>query len=152
MQPSPPCPAPAGWWQTQAFGILFHWQLCLGEYSVGFCFCFFLPVMLPSEILKLPTDPPVRGFPTVWETFPLSQLPPQDRSLSLTLLSLFLSFMFCPTFFQGEWAAFLGTWCLPPVFRNCFVEVAQHSNDLLMNLWEEVSYSLRLLRTASIAF
>ena len=28
---------------------------------------FFLPVMLPSEIPKLPTDPPVRGFPGVWK-------------------------------------------------------------------------------------
>ena len=23
--------------------------------------------MLPSEVPKLPTDPPVRGFPTVWK-------------------------------------------------------------------------------------
>ena len=37
--------------------------------------------------------------------------------------------------FQIEWAAFLDAWCPPPAFRNCFVEVAQHSNDLLMNLW-----------------
>ena len=32
-------------------------------------------------------------------------------------------------------AAFLGAWCPPPVFRNCFVEFAQRSIDLLMNLW-----------------
>ena len=38
----------------------------LGTYAVGLCF-FFLPVMLPSEIRKLPTDLPVRGFPTVWK-------------------------------------------------------------------------------------
>ena len=43
------------------FSFLHLW---LGRYSV--C-CFFLPVMLPSEIPKLPTDPPVRGFPTVWK-------------------------------------------------------------------------------------
>ena len=43
------------------FSFLHLW---LGTYSV--C-CFFLPVMLPSEIPKLPTDPPVRGFPTVWK-------------------------------------------------------------------------------------
>ena len=30
------------------------------------CVCVFLLVMLLSEIPKLPTDPPVRGFPTVW--------------------------------------------------------------------------------------
>ena len=68
------------------------------------------------------------------ETSP-SGLPPQDRSPSLALLSLLLSFIFCPTSFRREWAAFLGACCPPPVFRICFVEVAQHSNDLLMNLW-----------------
>ena len=59
----PPCPATAHWWQTQVPGLLVCWQLWLGAYSVGFFF-FSLPVMLPSEIPKLPTDPPVRGFPT----------------------------------------------------------------------------------------
>ena len=89
--------------------------------------------MLPSEIPKLPTDPLVRGFPGIWIS--PSQLPPQDGSLSLTLLSLFLSFIFCPTSFRREWAAFLGVQCPLPAIRSCFVEVAQHSNDLLMNLW-----------------
>ena len=28
---------------------------------------FFLPVMLPSEIPKLLTDLPVRGFPAIWK-------------------------------------------------------------------------------------
>ena len=41
----------------------------------------------------------------------------------------------CPTSFRREWAAFLGAWWPPPAFRSCFVEVAQHSNDLLMTLW-----------------
>ena len=44
------------------------WQLRSGVYSVGVLFCFFfLPVMLPSEIPNLPTNPPVRGFPIVWK-------------------------------------------------------------------------------------
>ena len=34
---------------------------------MGFIYLFFLPVMLPSEIPKLPTDPLVRGFPGVWK-------------------------------------------------------------------------------------
>ena len=63
------------------------------------------------------------------ETSPLSRLPPQDGFPSLTLSSLFLSFIFCPTSFQREWAAFLGAWCSLPAS-----EVVQHSNDLLMNL------------------
>ena len=45
------------------------------------------------------------------------------------------SLIFCPTSFQREWAAFLDAWCSLTVFRSCYVEVAQHSNDLLMNLW-----------------
>jgi len=49
--------------------------------------------------------------------------------LSVSLLSL----IFCPTSFRREWAAFLA-WCPPPAFRNCFVEVSQHLNDLLVNL------------------
>ena len=44
--------------------------------------------MLPSKILKLPTDPLVRGFPAVCKLL-LFQDCPQDRSPSLTLLSLF---------------------------------------------------------------
>ena len=43
--------------------------------------------------------------------------------------------IFCPTSFQREWAAFLGAWCPLPSFRSCFVEFAQRSNDLSMNLW-----------------
>jgi len=33
--------------------------------------------MLPSEIPKLPTDPPVRGFPTVWKLFLLHNFLPR---------------------------------------------------------------------------
>ena len=89
--------APACWWQTGASGLPLHWELQLGTSSVSFIY-FFLPVMLSSEIPKLPTDPQVRGFTGVWKHLPL-QLPPWDRSPSLTLLSLFLSFIFCPTSF-----------------------------------------------------
>ena len=69
------------------------------------------------------------------ETSPLSRLPPQDGSLSLNLLSQFSSFIFCLISFGSDWAAFLGAWCPPLVFRSCFVEVVKHPNDLLMNLW-----------------
>ena len=53
-------------------GPLLHWQLWLGAYSVDF---FSLPVMLPSEIPKLPTDMPVRGFPAVWKLLLHDSLP-----------------------------------------------------------------------------
>ena len=68
------------------------------------------------------------------ETSP-SRLPPQDESLSLTFLCLLLSFIFCPTSFHREWAVFLDAWSLLPAFRRSFfVEVAQHSDELFMNL------------------
>ena len=57
-------------------------------------FGFFLPVMLPSEVPRLATDLPVRVFPGVWKLLPFLRLPSWDGSLSLPLLSLFLSFIF----------------------------------------------------------
>ena len=95
---------------------------------------FFLPVMLPSEIPKLPTDLPLRGF-LLWKLLLLHNSLPGMGLHSLTLLSLFMSFIFCPTSFRRERAGFLGARCSLPAFRSCFVEVAQRSNDLLMNLW-----------------
>ena len=50
--------------------------------------------MLPSEIPRLATDPPVRVFPGVWKLLSFLRLPFQDGSQSLPLLSLFLSFIF----------------------------------------------------------
>ena len=52
--------ADASIWPTSLLGVVVRHIIC------GFFF-FFLPVMLPSEIPKLPTDPPVRGFPGVWK-------------------------------------------------------------------------------------
>ena len=104
---APSCPfsphllvADAGFWGTFLLGVAFRHVIC------GF-YLFFLPVRLPSEIRQLPSDPPVRGFPGVWK-LPLLGLPSRDGFPSLTLLSLFLSFIFCPTSFRRLRAAFLG--------------------------------------------
>ena len=83
--------ADVGVWVTSLLGVACRHVIC------GF-YLFFLPVRFPSEIRKLPPDPPVRGFPGVWK-LPLLQLPSQDGSPSLALLSLFLSCIFCPTSF-----------------------------------------------------
>ena len=119
--------ADASVWGTFLLGVVSRHVIC------GF-YLFLLPVRLPSEIRKLPPGRPVREFPGVWK-LPLLRLPSPDRSPSLTVLSLFLSFIFCPTSFQRQWAAFLGVWCPLLVIRSYFVEFAQCSNDLLMNLW-----------------
>ena len=62
MQPEPLCPAAdMSVWVSSPLGV-----------AVRRVFCVFFPhphpllVMLPSEISKLPTDPPVKGFPAVW--------------------------------------------------------------------------------------
>ena len=52
--------ADAGVWGTFLLGVAFRHVIC------GF-YLFFLPVRLPSEIQKLPPDPPVRGIPGVWK-------------------------------------------------------------------------------------
>ena len=63
MQPVPPSPAPTHCWRSRVSGPLPSWQLWRSIYCMCFVL-FFLLVMLPSEIPKLPTNTPVRGFPT----------------------------------------------------------------------------------------
>jgi len=72
----------------------------------------------PVQCQKLPTDLPVRGFPGVWKLLLFYNSLP-GIGLHPSLLSLFLSFVFCPTSFRRQWAAFLGAWCPLPVFRRC---------------------------------
>ena len=47
-----------GFWATSPLAVVVRRLLC-GVF-------FPLPVKLPSEISNLPTDLPLRGFPTVW--------------------------------------------------------------------------------------
>ena len=135
MQPVPPCPAPACQWRVQESVPLLHW----GSYHwahnlwVLTIYLFFLPVMLPSVLPRLATDLVVRVFPGVWKRLFL-RLRSWDGAPSLPLLSLFLSFIFFPTSFGRQWAAFLGAWCPLLTFRSCFVEFTQRLNVLLMNL------------------
>ena len=137
MQHAPPCSAPTCWWQMLASRQLLHWELQLGTYIIcGFYLFIYLSSQLccPLRFQNSPQTHQWEGF-LVFGNFSSFRLPPQDRSLSLTLLSLFLSFIFFPTSFWRQWAAFLGAWCPLPAFRSCFVEFSQCSNDVLMNLW-----------------
>ena len=93
MQPTPPCSAPTRWWRTQAPGLLLCWELRLGAYSVCLFVClFFLLVMLPSEIPKLPTDPPVRGF-LVFGNFSFTTPSPGWVSIPNSFVSLFVFYI-----------------------------------------------------------
>ena len=116
------------WWGTWASGLLLRWQLRLGMYSVGFFFFFFLLVMLPSEIPKLPTDPS-KGF-LLWKLLLLHNFLPR----LLTFVSVFFFFFYfvLPPFEENG----LPFWVPGVLCQHCFVEVVQHPNELLMNLWE----------------
>ena len=130
-----PCSAPACCWWTQASGLLLQWGLRLGTYSVFVClFVCLTPGHVALCDSKIPHRLTGETFSWCLETSP-SRLPPQGGSPSLSLLSLFLSFIFCPTSFWREWVTFLGAWYSPAAFRSCFVEFSQCSIDLLMNLW-----------------
>ena len=85
-------------------------------------YLFFLPVMLPSVLPKLGTDSAEK---VSWclETSLFLRFPSRDGTLSLPLLSLFLSFIFFPTSFRRLGLLF---W-VPDV-------LCQHSEVVLWNL------------------
>ena len=58
-------------WAASPLGVAVKHVIC-GFYLFIY---FSLLVMLPSEIPKLPTDPPVRGFPGVWKLLFKDSLP-----------------------------------------------------------------------------
>ena len=102
-------------------------------YSVCvFCFVLF-PLCCPLRVQNSPQTHLWEGF-LLFGNFSFTTPSLGWVSIPNSFVSL-LSCIFCPTSFWREWTAFLGVWCPPPAFRSCFVEVAQHSNDLLMNLW-----------------
>ena len=103
MQPAPPCPNPAHWWQTWVSGLLVHWQLWLGAYFVCVCVCVcvcFPPSYVALWDSKTPHTPAGERVSWCLETSPRSWLPPRGGSPSLTILSLFLSFIFFPISFE----------------------------------------------------
>ena len=127
---SPSLPvADASIWATSLLGV------AVRHIISGFYLFIFPPGYVALWDSKTPHRPAGERISWCLETSPLLRLPSQDGSSSLTLLSLFSSFIFCPTSFQRQWAAFLGAWCPLPAFRSCFVEFAQRSNVLLTNLW-----------------
>ena len=67
--------ADANVWATSPLGIAIGHVIC-GFYL--FIYLFFLPIMLPSKIPKLPTDQLVREFPFVWELLFYDSLPGKE--------------------------------------------------------------------------
>ena len=133
MQPTAPIPAPALWQQMQVSGLFLCWQWLLDGYSVGFIF--FSRLCCPLRSQNSTQARLWDGF-LLFGSFSSFTTPSQGQVSIPNSLSLFSSFIFCPTSFSREWAVFLGDWCPLTAFRSCFVGVAQHSNDLLVNLWQ----------------
>ena len=154
MQPVPPCSAPSHWWQTWASELLLCWQLQLGALNlcvcVCVCVCVFSPLCCPLRFQNSPQTGLWEGF-LLFGNFSFTTASPGWVSLPNSFVSL-LSFIFCPTSFWREWAAFLGAWCPPPAFRSCFMEVAQHSNDFLMNCGGETDLLFLFLCHLGTAF
>ena len=123
MQPAPPCSAPACWWQTRESGLLLRWELQLGNNMWVLFIYFFLLIMLPSEIPKLPTDPPVRGFPGVCKLLLLQDsLPGMGLHPQLFCLSFYLLYFVLPPFKDN-----MLTLSVPGILH-------QHSEVVLWNL------------------
>ena len=127
MQCLPPCPAPTRWWwMTVSRPFLY---LCLYLWLHAYCFFFFF--FPPGYVALFDSKTPHRHtcervFYCV-ETF-LSRLPPQDRSPSINLLSLFFFFIFCPTSFWRDWAASLSSARVQKLFCGSY-SVAKWSFD-----------------------
>ena len=133
MQPAPSHSAPACWWRIWGSGGTSLLRVAIRLVIGGFYLFIFPPSYVALWYWKTSPRPARERVSWCLETS-LLRLPSRNVSLSLTFLSLFLSFIFCPTSFWRQWAAFLGAWCPLPIFRSCFVEFAQRSNGLSMNL------------------
>ena len=132
--------ADAGVWGTFLLGVAIRHVTC------GF-YLFFLPVRLPSEIQKLPPDPPVRGFPGVWKL--LLRLPSWDGSPSLALLSLFLSFYILSYLLLKTMVCFSGRLMSSARDQKSFCEVCSVSscsfNEFVGEKMVSPSYSSTIL-------
>ena len=70
----------------------------------------------------------------------------------IPVLSLLLSFIYCPISFRRERAAFLGPRCPLRAFTSYFVELAQHLNDLMMNCGRKRGLCILFLSHLGTAF
>ena len=128
-------PIPQGHPNAPALITLFHasnldwWSISHMIIYMFQCYC-----LRTSHLHLLPQSPKVCSLHLCLFCYLTYRVTVTIFLKCITLLSLFLSFIFCPISFQRWWAAFLGVWCYLLAIRSCFVEFAQHSNVLLMNL------------------
>ena len=130
MQPTPPCPVPPCKWQVQVSALLLCWDSYRWVRNLWVLFIYFLSQLCCP--LCFQGSPQTRQ----WECFLLCgnfsfMTPSPGQSLSLNLLSLFLSFIFCPTYFWRSWAAFL----VPGVLHKLSEVVLWNLLNIQMIFW-----------------
>ena len=92
MQPVAPCSAPTQWWQTQASGLLLHWKLWLGAYSVGFFFFYSSQLCCPLRFQNSPQTCQWEGF-LVFGNFSFTTPSLGRVSVSNSFVSLFVFYI-----------------------------------------------------------
>ena len=149
MPPAPPCPSP-----PLASGGCEHLGCCTTESCcwahnlwVLIIYLFFFPVILPSEIPSLATDPP-ESVSWCLETSLFKTPFPGWISIPNSFVTLFI-FYISSYLLSKTMGCFSGCLCPLPAFRSCSVEFAWCSNVLSMNFVGEkvvsLSYSSAIL-------
>ena len=110
-------------WATSPLGVVIRCIFCL-------FFFFFFPSWLALWDSRTQHRPAGERASWCLETSPLSWLPPCSWVSTLTLLSLFLSYILSSSF-QREWAAF---W-VPGVLRQCSEVVFWNFLSVQMVFW-----------------
>jgi len=120
-------------WATSLLEVVVMHVLCV---CVCVCVCVFSSwLCCPLIFQNSPQTHLWEGF-LLDGNFSFFTTPPGQVSVPKSFVSLFfffLVFIFCPTSFPRESAAFLGAWYPPPTFKSCFLKVAQHLNELMVN-------------------
>ena len=114
----------------QAAGLLLHWQLWLGTYSVLF-FCFFFQLCRLLRFQNSPQTCLLEGF-LLCGNFSFTTPSAGQISVPNSSVSLLVFYIF--SFLLSKRMGCLSVCLLSSTSRSCFAEVAQHSDGLLMNL------------------
>ena len=135
MKPAPPCSAPACWWQTQASGLLLHWELQLGLLSVGFIILFFPPGYVALWDSKTPHRHANERVSWCLEIFSSFTTPsPGQVSVPNSFVSLFIFYILSYLLLKTM-GCLSGCLVSSTSIQKLFYGICSCSNDLLMNLW-----------------
>ena len=117
-------------WATSLLAVVVRCLFCV---CVCVCVCVFFPQLCcPLRFQNSPQTHLREGF-LLFGNFSFTTPSPGQVSVPNSFVSLFVFYILSYLLLKIMGCL---SGCPPPMFRNCFVEVAQRANDLLMNLWE----------------